>query len=705
MIIGARQGEPDWLQRLVARGMARDLCALVVPGLDVARARGLNLGAAGLRIAITPRHANVVLLVGPLPNALADAAVVLYAQMMRPRAVLALGGDPLPALPADVATPLSQQDLLDGVAQLRTALAQGAFGRDPQTFHATVLEARTEYTCPMHPEVVHDEPGSCPKCGMTLVPREAQAASPAPARSDHGAMMHAGMASETGVVYTCPMHPEVVHDEPGSCPKCGMTLMPRETQAASPEPAHVHDHDHDDHETMAHATMAGEVSDVYTCPMHPEVERNAPGACPKCGMTLVPRETQAASPAPAHSDHGAMMHAGMASETGVVYTCPMHLEVERNAPGACPKCGMTLVPQGDQGAKTQGDINHPQMDHADMAFMSMVDVTKDLPRSPDGLQMDWIEVPFGPVFPGLPSGLLLNLTLDGDAVAKTQATSLVGGPSALPVSGMEATRFIEQLGALDPLAPEAYRLLACRGWEAAGQHRPDDATLRGRIAALERERIASHLGWLAMLGRQIGFAWLEQYAARMQQTCLGADLPQLLRLRPALRVLEKRLRHTPLLRARLSGIGIVTASPQLRGPVARAAGMAIDARTHDATYTALSFETTSRAGGDALDRLHVRLDEIHHSLVLIQSAGMLKAPAPGNSDVTSGEGQATVETPRGEAHLHLRLHQGRVMHAQLDTPSTHHLSLLPALLAQQELGDALTTVCSLDLSPWEVVAA
>lgn len=32
-------------------------------------------------------------------------------------------------------------------------------------------------------------------------------------------------ASPAGVVYTCPMHPEVVSSEPGRCPKCGMKLV------------------------------------------------------------------------------------------------------------------------------------------------------------------------------------------------------------------------------------------------------------------------------------------------------------------------------------------------------------------------------------------------------------------------------------------------------------------------------------------------
>ncbi len=46
-----------------------------------------------------------------------------------------------------------------------------------------------------------------------LRPRAAAPADPAPEAS-------------AGTVYTCPMHPEVMQDRPGDCPKCGMSLEP-----------------------------------------------------------------------------------------------------------------------------------------------------------------------------------------------------------------------------------------------------------------------------------------------------------------------------------------------------------------------------------------------------------------------------------------------------------------------------------------------
>ncbi len=29
----------------------------------------------------------------------------------------------------------------------------------------------TEYTCPMHPEILDNKPGKCPRCGMDLEPK------------------------------------------------------------------------------------------------------------------------------------------------------------------------------------------------------------------------------------------------------------------------------------------------------------------------------------------------------------------------------------------------------------------------------------------------------------------------------------------------------------------------------------------------------
>ncbi|MGV3586787.1 MAG: efflux RND transporter periplasmic adaptor subunit [Adhaeribacter sp.] len=42
--------------------------------------------------------------------------------------------------------------------------------------------------------------------------------------------------AEAGTTYTCPMHPQIVKNEPGSCPVCGMDLVPQQTQNNSPQP-------------------------------------------------------------------------------------------------------------------------------------------------------------------------------------------------------------------------------------------------------------------------------------------------------------------------------------------------------------------------------------------------------------------------------------------------------------------------------------
>ncbi len=68
-------------------------------------------------------------------------------------------------------------------------------------------------------------------------------------------------ANSTGKFY-CPMHceGEKMYDKAGDCPVCGMHLVQEQTVAPKAP---------------------------YTCPMHPEIIRDAPGSCPICGMNLI----------------------------------------------------------------------------------------------------------------------------------------------------------------------------------------------------------------------------------------------------------------------------------------------------------------------------------------------------------------------------------------------------------------------------------
>ena len=54
------------------------------------------------------------------------------------------------------------------LAEFRADPAKYLHPTEPAGAHAQVAGA--QYTCPMHPEIVRDAPGSCPICGMALVP-------------------------------------------------------------------------------------------------------------------------------------------------------------------------------------------------------------------------------------------------------------------------------------------------------------------------------------------------------------------------------------------------------------------------------------------------------------------------------------------------------------------------------------------------------
>jgi P-type Cu+ transporter len=101
-----------------------------------------------------------------------------------------------------------------------------------------------------------------PVCGMTVDPRATSL------RHEHGATTYffcsescrrrfaedpegflqparpfaaAPASGPAGAIYTCPMHPEIVRDAPGSCPICGMALEPRTVSLAEEPSAELAD--------------------------------------------------------------------------------------------------------------------------------------------------------------------------------------------------------------------------------------------------------------------------------------------------------------------------------------------------------------------------------------------------------------------------------------------------------------------------------
>ncbi|SMC07561.1 Ni,Fe-hydrogenase III large subunit [Rubrobacter radiotolerans DSM 5868] len=535
---GARERSNSWFTRMLARAVARNIRVFVVPGGEIARSFGLDVEGLGLTLADTPRHASVLMTVGRLTPELERAAAVAYAQIPRPRAILAIGGRNLHQLKPDVVAELEPDSVAAGIEEIRTLFAQGAFQSAVSDFEVDGIETRVTYTCAMHPEVVRDKPGSCPICGMELLQRESGA------------------------------------DE----------------------------EKHNMHES--------------------------------------------------EDSHGGMDH------------------------------------------------NH--MDHGGMDFMSMVEMTKDLPRSRDGLPMEWIKAEFGPLFPGLPGGLSLTLTLDGDAVVEARGRSLAGIRSE-DLQTMPLNAFLNKSGRLDPLSSSAYLMLAVNAIEDASDTKPGDEDRIERIAVLERERISSHLGWLSNLGRLLGYESLRRRTNALQYDFVrGREVGRNSKLEAEVRGLIRAIQRSPFLSHRLRGVGKLSPDERMSGPVARASGLVRDARMGDVAYAALGFEPSFFEGGDSLSRLRVRLAELESSLDLLVSLPrtLTLRETKLYGGAFSGEGNAEIETPRGTARLRLKVEDSFVDVLALDMPSEANLTLVEGLADDTELSEFLVSVNSLDISPW-----
>lgn len=126
-----------------------------------------------------------------------------------------------------------------------------------------------KYYCPMFCEgdKIYDEKGDCPVCHMHLEPITEDLVKNSVSHSHHHVHDHSHhheapkVTDEMAGKYYCPMYCEgdEVYDSNVGCPVCGMDLVKYPEKKVA----------------------------KYTCPMHPEIVRDEPGSCPICGMDLV----------------------------------------------------------------------------------------------------------------------------------------------------------------------------------------------------------------------------------------------------------------------------------------------------------------------------------------------------------------------------------------------------------------------------------
>ncbi|MFK7823955.1 MAG: efflux RND transporter periplasmic adaptor subunit [Oligoflexales bacterium] len=107
------------------------------------------------------------------------------------------------------------------------------------------------------------------------------------AQTGNGSSGFASQASKKET-YICPMHPNIKQHEQGSCPVCGMDLVLLEDDTEDAMTSATQDSSLDSHAGHNH-------EQIYTCPMHPNIKQNEPGSCPICGMDLVGIETESPS--------------------------------------------------------------------------------------------------------------------------------------------------------------------------------------------------------------------------------------------------------------------------------------------------------------------------------------------------------------------------------------------------------------------------
>jgi NADH-quinone oxidoreductase subunit C/D len=143
------------------------------------------------------------------------------------------------------------------------------------------------------------------------------------------------------------------------------------------------------------------------------------------------------------------------------------------------------------------------------------------------------------------------------------------------------------------------------------------------------------------------------------------------------------------------------------GPTLRAAGIPYDLRKADpyGIYDRFDFEIPTRTESDLLARYHVRIDEVHQSIRILQQAlkgipeGPVLAGKPAYTHrVPAGEAYGRVESPKGELGYYVVSNgKGNPYRYHIRTPSFVNITSLEKMCVGGKIADFVTILGMVDI--------
>tara|TARA_R110002072_G_scaffold241207_1_gene400064 strand:+ start:17803 stop:20340 length:2538 start_codon:yes stop_codon:yes gene_type:complete len=513
MKYGAQKGSMNFFRRWLAKVASRELCLFPVPGPDVLRAYQSEPLYGKARLTANPREANVLLIIGDTNPGMAEQAAIVYAQMPRPR-VLVLAGpkhlDPLPH--PDVHVALEKDFLQTALPAVRECLSSLAWMDEPEPYQPEALVNKIEEAGQqqghMHDHGGHDH-------------------------SSHGAHDHAHEGHQHGGheghehhheehAHSAHQHGNVEeghnHDHHDHGHLSGHKKEGHDHSAHTHSAHEGHDHSHEDHKNHGHShsgeAEAGESKGCHGATDKPGHDHGAhqhgehgheghEHSGHQHGEHSAHQKHQHEGHDHSGHNHGAHQH-GEHGHEGHQHKEHDHSQHEEHGHSHGGH---------EHSAHQHGDHGHGGHDHGS-GFMSMIAMTKDLPRSTDGLPMEWSDVQFGPFHPGLPGGLRISMKLDGDTVAEAEADKELPSRNLLASIPEDPAELPEYLEAINPMAPVTYRLLAQKALANFSDEAGNSALTLSEAALLEKERITSHLNWLVVFASTLGSGWMRDQAIK-----------------------------------------------------------------------------------------------------------------------------------------------------------------------------------------------